>query len=148
MKFFGEFKGQLIDPKGRLTIPKSLRAGLNELAAEPQIFLQTYDTGILWIFTQSKLQSDVEQIDAAKDTHLELENYYRTLHPVSLDSQGRLLIPSLIRESVATGSKVNVIGAGEYIKLDFQSTVDELHFAKGFRDKVDQMEQLRKAVDF
>ena len=58
---------------------------------------------------QSKLQSDVEQIDAAKDTHLELENYYRTLHPVSLDSQGRLLIPSLIRESVAT-NKVNVIG--------------------------------------
>ncbi|MEE2660298.1 MAG: MraZ N-terminal domain-containing protein, partial [Planctomycetota bacterium] len=75
MKFFGEFKGQLIDPKGRLTIPKSLRAGLNEPAGEPQIFLQTYDTGILWIFTQSKLQSDVEQIDAAKDTHLELENY-------------------------------------------------------------------------
>jgi hypothetical protein len=49
---------------------------------------------------------------------------------------------------VATGNKVNVIGAGEYIKLDFQSTVDELHFAKGFRDKVDQMEQRRKAVDF
>ena len=139
MKFFGEFKGQLIDPKGRLTIPKSLRAELNE----PQIFLQTYDTGILWIFTHSKLKRDVEKIDAAKDKHLELENYYRTLHPVSLDSQGRLLIPSLIRESVATGNKVNVIGAGEYIKLDFQSKVDELHFAKGFLDKVDQMDALQ-----
>ena len=147
MKFFGQFKGQLIDPKGRLTIPKSLRAGLKGPEKATQIFLQTYDTGILWLFTQSKLGSEIEELEA-EHTHLELENYYGTLTPVSLDSQGRLLIPSLIRESVATGNKVNVIGAGEYIKLDFRSSVDELHFAKGFRDKVDQMKQRRRAVDF
>ena len=147
MKFFGQFKGQLIDPKGRLTIPKSLRAGLKGPEKDTQIFLQTYDTGILWLFTQSKLGSEIEELEA-EHTHLELENYYGTLTPVSLDSQGRLLIPSLIRESVATGNKVNVIGAGEYIKLDFRSSVDELHFAKGFRDKVDQMKQRRRAVDF
>ena len=143
MKFFGEFRGQLVDPKGRLTIPKSLRGGLGE----PQIFLQTYAPGILWVFPQSTLDDEVDRLKAAIDTHLELEDFYRTLHPVSIDSQGRLLIPSHIRESVASGDKVHLIGAGQYIKLDFQSTDDKVHFAKGFRDKVDQSEQRRKAID-
>lgn len=141
MKFFGDVANQPVDPKGRLTIPKQFRAGLEE---EPQIFLHKYQSEVLRLVPFSTLKKEAKKYNKrAKARHLAREEFFRTFTPVTLDSQGRLLIPGVLRESYVSGDKVFVSGLGEYIKLYFNTPVEEVPDGKEHLDQIDSSASIR-----
>ena len=140
MKFFGDVANQPVDPKGRLTIPKQFRAGLEE---ESQIFLHKYQLEVLRLVPFSTLKKEEKKYKKAKANHLAREEFFRTFTPVTLDSQGRLLIPSSLRESYVSGDKVYVSGLGDYIKLYFNTTVEDVPDGKEHLDQIDYSVQRR-----
>ena len=111
------------------------RAGLEE---EPQIFLHKYQSEVLRLVPFSTLKKEAKKYNKrAKARHLAREEFFRTFIPVTLDSQGRLLIPGVLRESYVSGDKVFVSGLGEYIKLYFNTPVEEVPDGKEHLDQID-----------
>ena len=122
-----------IDDKGRLKIPNGFRA---ELEAEygTELFV-TSVTGEhvrvypmpVWLEIERKLLS-VPSSNPSRQRFLDRVNYFG--QAVTLDAQGRVLIPQLLRESASLTGDVSVLGLQNQLAVWDHATLRERLFTK------------------
>ncbi len=109
-----------IDDKGRLKVPTNFRRRIEE-----KYGLEVYVTSLtgesVWIYPLPEWES-IEQrlailpsMDKAKRAFLDRTNYYG--QQSTIDTQGRILIHSLLRRSAGIVGEVAVLGSLNYLEV-------------------------------
>ncbi len=113
--FLGQFS-HTIDPKGRLTIPVRFRAAL----ASGAFATQGFDRN-LFVYTAESFQRMAQRAAGLSATNPEARAVRRVIFggatEVALDSVGRILIPSFLRDYAGLDGDVAIVGAGEYFEI-------------------------------
>jgi len=109
-----------VDGKGRLKIPTAFKTYLDENYG-PDFYVTSLDGQFVRVYPFSVWREIEEKLAAlpsmnkAKKKFLDRTNYWgRTAR---VDGQGRILIPSLLRESAAMRGEVAVIGYLVYLDV-------------------------------
>jgi MraZ protein len=109
-----------VDDKGRLKVPNGFRT-LIESQYGSELFV-TSVTGeqvrlypmAVWLEIERKLQS-VPQTNPSRLRFLERVNFYG--QAASMDRQGRVLLPQLLREASAMAGDVSVLGVQNHLEV-------------------------------
>ncbi len=129
----GNFRGSAsakIDDRGRLKMPTGFRRILAERYG-PELFVTSVlGTSALaypmpvWEAIEDRLAA-VPDTDRVKQRYLERVNYFG--HEASMDSQGRILIPQILRESAVMAGEVVISGRVAYLEIwNHERFVDRL----------------------
>ena len=109
-----------VDVKGRLKIPTAFKQDLDENFG-PDFYVTSLDGESVraypfsvWREIEDKLAA-LPSMNKAKKKFLDRTNYWG--QPARLDAQGRILIPSHLRESAAMRGEVAVIGYLNYLDV-------------------------------
>jgi transcriptional regulator MraZ len=109
-----------VDGKGRLKIPTAFKTYLDENYG-PDFYLTSLDGQsvriypfAVWREIEDKLAA-LPSMNKAKKKFLDRSNYWG--QSARMDGQGRVLIPSLLRESAAMRGEVAVIGYLVYLDV-------------------------------
>ncbi len=110
-----------VDEKGRLKIPTAFKAQLDEKYGQ-DFFVTSLDGQSVrvyplpvWIKIEEKL-APLPSMNKAKKLFLDRANYWG--QSARADAQGRILIPSLLRDSAGMHGEVAVIGhLEEYLEV-------------------------------
>jgi transcriptional regulator MraZ len=108
-----------VDAKGRLKIPAAFLADLRELGEKFYVTSEKGDCAKIfpmrvWDEVEAKL-AKISNHNRAKQKFLDRTNYFGQV--VELDSQGRLLMPPVLREAAQMVGEVNVLGNLEYLTI-------------------------------
>ena len=109
-----------VDNKGRLKIPTAFKAYLDENYG-PDLYVTSLDGQFARIYPFSVWRGIEEKLAAlpsmnkAKKKFLDRANYWGQV--ARMDGQGRILIPSLLRESAVMKGEVAVIGYLNYLDV-------------------------------
>jgi transcriptional regulator MraZ len=108
-----------VDSKGRLKIPADFLAALAEYGNE---FYVTSENGNVAQIYPMKQWAEIEERLARRSSHnqtrqkfLDLTGYYGQV--VKMDSQGRLLIPPVLRDAAQMQGEVDVMGKLTYLEV-------------------------------
>jgi MraZ protein len=119
-----------VDDKGRLKIPAVY---LEQLKAFGNQFYITSPTGdsariypiSVWQAIEEKL-SKVSSQNQAKRKFLMHTSYYGQM--AEMDAQGRVLLPSILRDKAQTKGEVDVFGALDYLEvMNHAKVVDDMN---------------------
>ncbi len=109
-----------VDVKGRLKIPTAFKSYLDENYG-PDFYLTSLDGQFVRVYPFS-VWRDIEEklavlpsMNKAKKKFLDRTNYWG--QTARMDGQGRVLIPSLLRESAGMRGEVAVIGYLVYLDV-------------------------------
>jgi MraZ protein len=109
-----------MDGKGRLKIPTAFKVDLDENFG-PDFYVTSLDGQSVraypfsvWRDIEDKLAA-LPSMNKAKKKFLDRANYWG--QAARMDAQGRILIPSLLRESAAMRGEVAVIGYLNYLDV-------------------------------
>ena len=124
-----EFSGNYthnIDPKGRATIPAAYREALGDGFT---IGLNNEFNAIA-LYPIEKWQAMSERLDRIPDSDARGMAYVRLIKAFSftgqsLDSQGRVLLPAVLREKVGMNKEIRFAGMGRWLEI-----WDEKRFAE------------------
>ena len=130
-----EFSGNYahnIDPKGRVTIPMAYREALGDGFT---IGLNNEFTAIA-LYPVEKWQSMSRQLDRIPDSDAQGMAYVRLIKAFSftnqsLDGQGRVLLPAVLREQAGMEKAIRFAGMGRWMEI-----WDEGRFANAFMESV------------
>jgi MraZ protein len=122
-----------IDDKGRLKVPNGFRTFV-----EAQYGLELFVTSItgefvrlypmaVWLEIERKLAA-VPSTNPSKLRFLDRVNFFGQV--VSMDKQGRVLLPQLLRESAAMTGEVSVLGLQNHLAVWNQKRLHERLFKK------------------
>ena len=122
--FTGEYDLNL-DQKGRVPVPAAFRKVLTHLAQDTLPLGLGPKGKCLRGFTEGGFNGLIERIDeSAKGSNEERaraalirREVMSNLAMLSLDSQGRVLLPSALREKGALSGETVFVGCGEYFEL-------------------------------
>lgn len=110
-----------VDEKGRLKLPSAFK-GLVDAASVTQFYVTSMDgdSAQIWPLPEWEKReaqlADSSELDDAVQKYLSLTSYYG--HQVEMDSQARLLIPQILRNSAELDDQeAVVIGMGTYIAV-------------------------------
>jgi MraZ protein len=113
--FTGEYR-HTVDDKGRLAVPVRFRA---ELAQGAQV--SNWMDGCVAMHPLDEWKTLAEQINALPFTDTRSRTLRRLLYgsayEVSLDRQGRFVLPPSLREAAGLTAEVVLVGAGNRIEL-------------------------------
>ena len=108
-----------VDEKGRVKIPAAFLEALREYGNK---FYVTSENGDYVRVYPMKIWSEIEEKLARLSSHnrtkqrfLTRTNYYGQI--VELDGQGRILVPSILRESAQMRGDVDVLGNLTYLQI-------------------------------
>lgn len=108
-----------VDGKGRLKIPAAFLAELSELGSEFYVTSENGDRAVIYPMKEwNRIEARLEQVPShneAKRKFLTRTNYYGQV--VTLDKQGRLLIPAVLRESAQMQGEVDVLGYQKHLEV-------------------------------
>jgi MraZ protein len=102
-----------VDEKGRLKVPSEFKRLLDEKYGT-QFYITSLDGKVAQVYPFEEWQQIEEKLarlsnfNPTKKKFLDRTNYYGQV--VEIDGQGRLLIPSLLRESAGIQGEVAVVG--------------------------------------
>src|SRR5215470_15188131 len=130
-----------VDEKGRLKIPSVYRSEIEEVHGSTDFYVTSLkgDSVLIyplpiWQEIEDRL-SKLPALNPTKKKFLDRTNYYGQL--TAIDKSGRILIPSLLRESAKMDGEVVVLGNLNYLdvwnherflsKLRAQEFTDEDH---------------------
>lgn len=109
-----------VDGKGRLKIPAAFKAVLDDMHVT-EFYVTSHDGQSAriypfqhWLNLEEKLKKQPSMNKSVKK-YLDRTNYYG--QTARTDSQGRILIPSVLRESAAMQGEVNVFGYLDYLEV-------------------------------
>lgn len=122
-----------VDEKGRIKIPNAFRP-LVEAQYGSELFV-TSVTGEfvrlypmpVWLEIERKL-AQVPSSSPSKQRFLDRVNFFG--QALSIDKQGRVLIPQLLRESAAMAGEVSVLGLTNHLAVWNQKRLQERLFKK------------------
>jgi MraZ protein len=122
-----------VDAKGRLKIPNGFRQ-----VVESQFGLDLYVTSVtgeyvrvyplpVWLEIERKLAA-VPSASPAKQRFLDRVNFFGQV--VTMDKQGRLVLPQILREPAAMTGEVSVLGLQNHLAVWNQKRLQERLFKK------------------
>ena len=128
-----------IDDKGRLKVPNSFRQIVEAqwgtelfVTSVTGEFVRVYPMGV-WLEIERKL-AEVPSTHPSKLRFLDRVNFFG--QAVSLDRQGRVLVPQLLRESAAMVGEVSVLGLQNHLAVwNFKRLQDRLFKKEPFTDE-------------
>ena len=108
-----------VDEKGRLKIPAAFLDGLREYGTQFYITSQTGETARIypmkvWSEIEAKL-AKLPSTHKARRKFLLRTSYFGQV--VELDGQGRVLLPSILREAAQAKGEVAVLGGLDYLEV-------------------------------
>ena len=110
-----------IDEKGRLKLPSDFRVKIEEefgtkffITASLEIDSARLYPLPVWEEIERKMAS-LPMTNPSVDKFMDITGYYGA--EVSMDSQGRILIPQRLREAVQIRDEVNVMGKTRFLSL-------------------------------
>jgi len=108
-----------VDEKGRLKIPAVFLEGLREYGNQFYITSVTGESARIypmkvWAAIEEKL-AKVSSQNQAKSKFLMRTSYYGQM--VDMDAQGRVLVPTVLRESAQTKGDVDVFGKLDHLEV-------------------------------
>lgn len=113
--FLGQFTHS-IDEKGRITIPVRFRAALSSGAYVTQGFERN-----LMVYTTETFTRLAQRASSLTTTNPEARAVRRVIFggaaEVTLDSSGRILVPSFLREYAELDGDTVLVGTGEYFEI-------------------------------
>jgi MraZ protein len=126
--FYGQFK-VVMDIKGRIALPSKLRPSNIGGADTPDNFTLTKGLdGCLALYPDDEWQLIQKKIGSLNFTRKDLRYFSRLLHmdaiKITLDRQGRLLIPANLQKIVGLEKEVLVLGVNRWIELWHPETYD------------------------
>ena len=109
-----------VDDKGRIKVPNGFRT-IVEAQYGPELFV-TSVTGeyvrlypmVVWLEIERKLQA-VPSTQPSKLRFLDRVNFFGQV--VSMDRQGRVLLPQILRETAAMAGEVSVLGLQNHLAV-------------------------------
>ena len=122
-----------VDAKGRLKIPNGFR-GLIEQQYGQELFV-TSVTGdyvrvypmAVWLEIERRL-AEVPSANPSKQRFLDRVNFFG--QTVTMDTQGRVVLPQMLRESAAMAGEVSVLGLQNHLAVWNQKRLTERLFKK------------------
>jgi len=122
-----------VDAKGRLKIPNGFRQ-----IVEAQFGLDLYVTSVtgeyvrvyplpVWLEIERKLAA-VPSASPAKQRFLDRVNFFGQV--VTMDKQGRVVLPQILREPAAMAGDVSVLGLQNHLAVWNQKRLQERLFKK------------------
>ena len=109
-----------VDEKGRLKIPAAFKS-LLDAASVTQYFITSTNGKSAeiyplpeWEKIEQKL-TKVSSLDPAVEQYLNVVNFYG--HQVEIDSQGRVLLPQILRSKAKLDAEVSVMGKVTFIDV-------------------------------
>jgi MraZ protein len=122
-----------IDEKGRLKIPNGFRVLVeSQYGAEIFVtsvtgeFVRLYPMAV-WLEIERKL-AEVPSTNPAKQRFLDRVNFFG--QALAMDKQGRVVIPTLLREAAAMAGEVSVLGLQNHLAVWNQKRLHERLFKK------------------
>jgi MraZ protein len=109
-----------VDEKGRLKVPAEFKRLIDEKYGM-QFYITSLDGKVAQVYPFEEWQRIEEKLarlssfNPTKKKFLNRTNYYGQL--VEMDGQGRLLLPSLLRESAGIKGEVAVVGNLTYLEV-------------------------------
>ncbi len=109
-----------VDEKGRLKVPADFKRLLDERHSN-QFYITSRDGRVAEVYPMDEWQrieeklAKVSNFNEAKKKFLARTNYYGQV--VEIDAQGRVLLPSLLRESADLKGEVAVLGNLTYLEV-------------------------------
>jgi MraZ protein len=109
-----------VDEKGRVKIPTLFRSEIEEQHGNEFYVTSLYGDSVrlypfpVWNQIEQKL-SALPSTHVAVKRFLRNTNYYGQI--VTMDNQGRVLIPALLRDSAQIRDEVTVMGALQYLEI-------------------------------
>jgi MraZ protein len=109
-----------VDEKGRLKIPAAFLQQLRE-GDSGEFFVTSHNGQFVRVYPLAEWNRIEERLARVSSTNrvkkkfLNLINYYGQV--VTLDKQGRLLMPALLRDSAAMKGEVTVLGSLTYLDV-------------------------------
>jgi MraZ protein len=109
-----------IDEKGRLKLPAEFKRQIDE-SYGTQFFITSRDGRRAEIYPMQEWEkfeaklAAIPNFNPAKKKLMERINYYG--HTTEMDTQGRLLVPQLVREELNVSGDVNVFGMQTYFEI-------------------------------
>lgn len=115
-KFFGQYR-HTIDQKGRLTVPARFRELLNEGA----IITQGFDRNLM-VLTEAGFNAMTSQVysnsSITDPTARDLKRLlFSSADQVTPDGNGRILIPSFLREQNNLNGEAVLVGVGDFFEI-------------------------------
>jgi len=116
-----------IDSKGRLVIPSRFK---NEIGNETNLFIVRGFDGCISIYKEKEFSDMVSRYQSQS---FEKENVRKTMRifldsvvPLTIDSQGRILIPTKILEEYGINARVHILGVLDHFEIwDLESWLKE-----------------------
>src|SRR5437867_3438645 len=109
-----------VDEKGRLKIPTIFRSEIEQEHGSEFYVTSLYGDSVrvypfpVWSEIEQKI-SEAPSTNVAVKRFLRNTNYYGQM--VTMDNQGRILIPPMLRESAQVRDEVTVMGALKYLEI-------------------------------
>ncbi len=128
-----------IDDKGRLKVPNSFRQLVEAqwgtelfVTSVTGEFVRVYPMGV-WVEIERKL-AEVPSTHPSKLRFLDRVNFFG--QAVTMDRQGRVLVPQLLRESAAMTGEVSVLGLQNHLAVwNLKRLQDRLFKKEPFTDE-------------
>lgn len=138
--FLGEF-AHTLDAKGRIFMPARFREQLSETF----VIARSFDT-CLAVYPKEKWESLRDKIMALPE--LKAKKIARFLYPsaceVTPDAQGRVLLPSALRDYAALCKNAVVIGMGDYVEIWDEALLE----AQRSEDDKDEILEIMREINF
>lgn len=114
--FLGEYDHTL-DDRGRITLPRKIRAELDEREV---VLSRGFDTCIFG-FDRNSWEREAEKqlgVSVTDGKGRELRRYFfAAAEKTEIDKLGRILLPALLKEYAGITSDVVVLGAGDHFEI-------------------------------
>ena len=120
-----------VDEKGRLKLPADFKRRVDEIYGN-QFYVTSRDGKRAEIYPLpewEKIEAQLAKVPSfnpAKKKFLDVTNYYGQV--TEMDTQGRMLLPLLLRESAKVTAEVVVLGAQTYLEVvnhdDFRTKLE------------------------
>ena len=127
-----------IDDKGRLKMPNGFRAFVEQQWGA-ELFVTSLSGDHVWIYPMAvwleieRKLAGVPSTSPAKLRFLNRVNFYG--QAVTMDRQGRVLLPQLLRASAAMAGEVSVLGLQNHLAVWNQKRLDERFKKEPFTDE-------------
>ena len=110
-----------IDEKGRLKVPSAFRALVDDQAGPASLYVTSLTGDSVRIYPMAEWVAVEQRLSRMPSTHparlkfLDRVNYFGQV--TEFDQQGRVLIPTRLRESAGMSGDVDVLGQVAYLEV-------------------------------
>lgn len=135
--FMGEYN-HTIDAKGRLIIPSKFRDALgNEFVVTKGL------EGCLFVFEKYEFDSFIDKLNEKSDLEAKVRKIKRFFisgaQEAEVDKQGRILVPSVLRDHAALEKDVVFAGVGGHIEIWAKNKWDEISAYDDINDIAEEL---------